>query len=391
MSALRSEGGYSSAARALAAVLMWVFATAARAQDYRTAAVTFEDGRVATWEVLTEAPGDMARRLVTSDGSGVDTVREVTGIERLIIEGGGHYRGVRRSYRGFDGAELDVSRLARRIVTGPADLYRLDLRTEEKPGIDEVDRYGTWTYYLEQDGELYELPQEESTEGGLYRRRRDFVGRLNYLLRDCERLTARLRANPPRYRDADLATVLELYAQCRGGVASLAPDPAGRGRFAGVVASGGLFDAVAGGASGGPYGFVEARATWRLGRSTPAAFLEAGVTFVNRTRAAEIGESAFSPVLIPVVVRLEGRQATPVRPFVALGLIVNPPAGSLVDAGPPVLFTGGAGLWIGRACLAARFTPLSVVGESDVRFNIGLGAGYRFGGAARPRGRVPAR
>ena len=356
------------------------------AQDYREGIITFTDGRTDTWEVLAEAPGDMARRLVVRGGGEVDTVKNVADVTSLDLGEGGYFRQVARPFRLFGGGEDPGLRLARRIVEGPVSLYRLDLRTEEKKGINEIDAYGTWTYYIERDGELYELPQTESGEGG-YRRRQDFIGRLNYHLRDCEALTARLKTDPPRYRDSELIEVLRLYGTCVGSSVEVARKPGKLVRFGGFVAGAGMFNLNR------PVGLDQrlplgsGRVAFHLGRgsNSPATFLETGIDYVI---TEQLDSEALTPptlMFIPVIVRIETNRAKHTRPFVTAGLLFNP--FRLTQVGFTYL-SGGAGVYVGRARAQLRLTPVVSDNDNPMAFIVGLTAGYEFGGPGRPRPRV---
>ena len=374
------------------AALCWVLATAAlHAQDYRAATVTYADGRTAEVSVLAESPGDLARRIVTRGPGEADTLHVAEGIDALDIPGVGYFRQVRRPYVNFDGDTVLARRLARRLVDGPADLYRLDLRTSEKDVDREVDAYGGWTYYLERDGEFFELPQVEESTASTYRLRRPYVGRLSYHFSDCPSLGKRLREDPPAYRDKELATVFRLFGDCRGADVTETLPPRSPPRFAGLVVTGGLFNANTGGGGGSRLPAVAARAAFRLGRTSPAAFLEAGAEAVFLP-ATEGGADAGTALLLPVAVRVESDQSQRLRTYAAAGLTFVPSPAGIVDV--RFLVTGEVGLAYGRYRLGLRGIPLGLVGGggSDARlpFAFGVHGGVRLFGPGQPRRRVTA-
>ena len=376
-----------------AAAVSAVLATAALcAQTYRPATVTYTDGRSVELAILSESPGDIARRIVTRGTGDTDTVYVAEGIASLDVPDLGYFRRVRRPYVDFDGDSVVAYRLARRLVDGPADLYRLDLRTTEKAVDREVDAYGGWTYYLERDGELFELPQAEESTASTYRLRRAYIGRLSYHFNDCPSVGKRLRENPPAYRDNQLATFFRLYGDCRGAAVTEAPSPRSAPRFAGLIVTGGLFNANTGGGGGSRLPAVAARAAFRIGRTSPAALLEAGVEAVFLPATEGGSADARTALLIPVAVRVESDQGQRLRSYAAAGLTFVPSPTGIVDV--RFLVTGEVGLAFERYRLGLRGIPLGLVrGDASgtrLPFAFGVHGGVRLFGPGQPRRRVGA-
>ena len=376
------------------AALCWVLATAALyAQTYREATVTYTDGETVAVSVLDEAAGDIARRIVTRGGGETDTLRLAEGIASLDVPGLGYFRQVRRPYVDFDGDSVLAYRLARRLVDGPVDLYRLDLRTSEKDVDREVDAYGGWTYYLERDGQLFELPQDEESTATTYRLRRPYIGRLSYHFSDCPSLLKRLREAPPAYRDKELATLFRLYGDCSAADVTEEPKLRSPPRFAGLVVSGGLFNFNTAVGFADRIPSVSARAAFQVGRTSPAAFLEAGLETIFLPAAENGSAEARTAPLIPFAVRVESDPSKRFRSYAAAGLTFVPSPNGTVEI--PFLITGEVGLAFERYRLGLRAIPLGVVGGGvedgiSLPFAFGLHGGVRLLGPGQPRRRVTA-
>ena len=371
----------------------WVLATAALyAQTYREATVTYADGRTEAVSVLAESAGDIARRIVTRGAGEADTLYLAEGIAALEVPGMGYFRQVRRPYVDFDGDSVLAYRLARRLVDGPVDLYRLDLRTSEKDVDREVDAYGGWTYYLERDGEFFELPQSEESTATTYRLRRAYIGRLSYHFNDCPSLLKRLREEPPAYRDRQLVTAFRLYGDCREADVGEELSPRSPPKFVGLILTGGLFNVNTGGGGGRRLPAVAARAAFRIGRTSPAAFLEAGVEALLASATEGGGDDASIAPLIPIAVRVESDQSQRLRTYAAAGLTFVPSPTGIVDV--RFLITGEVGLALERYRLGLRGIPLGLVGGDggSVRlpFAFGIHGGVRLFGPGQPRRRVTA-
>ena len=364
--------------------------TGLAAQAYREAVVTYVDGRVERALVLVEAPGDIARGLTLRGPGRVDTLVRAEVVASAEVEGLGQLRRVRRDYRGFDGATVEAYRLALRIIRGPVNLYRLDLRTSEKTGIDEIDAYGTWTYFLEVDGTPYELPQAESSDAAGYRRRRGYVGRLAYHLRGCGALVRRLRQSPPAYRDADLAEVVNLYADCLGESAVREPRKRARPVFDGLLVSGGFYNVNDVERIGGRIPQVGLRASWRIGGLRAPVAVEMGVEYNALPLLPESTARQTAQIGIPLLLRFRPATTDALRPYAVVGVVGLVPSAVVEDFGWPLLLAAGGGVYVGRARVGARVAPVAVLGESRVVLNVGATVAYELFGPERLRARVPS-
>jgi hypothetical protein len=112
----------------------------------------------------------------------------ISDIEQVVfLEDSTVFQKVRYIHRNmYDSLKIVEDRLAKRLLTGYAELFKLQLHPEELNII--LEQNNTFVYIVRIDTNYYLLEQKEYLEGINYKLRKNYIGVLTYILRDHDKL-----------------------------------------------------------------------------------------------------------------------------------------------------------------------------------------------------------